>query len=79
MSILDMFGITLSYDLKLSVCKNYMNFSDTVGIYKYQPFGANILEIGSFLLKLLQKYDVLKGQSIALKTLKHALFVTSQK
>ena len=54
-----------------------MNFADTVGIYKYQRFGANILENGPFLLKLLRKYGVLIIQKIALKTPKHALFVTS--
>ena len=56
-----------------------MNFADTVGIYKYQRFGANILEIGPFLLKLLRKYGVLMSQKIALKRQKHALLVTSQK
>ena len=56
-----------------------MKFADTVGIYKYQRLGANILEIGPFLLKLLRKYGVLMGQKIALKRQKHALFVTSQK
>ena len=56
-----------------------MYFADTVGISKYQYFGANILVIGPFLLKLLQKYEILIGQSIALKTPKHALFVRSQK
>ena len=56
-----------------------MNFADTFGIYKYQRFGAYILEIGLFLLKLLQKYGGIMGQSIALKCQKHALFVTSQK
>ena len=57
-----------------------MYFADTVGIYDYQHFGANILEIGLFLLlKLLRKYEILMGQSIALKTPKHALFMTSQK
>ena len=50
--ILIMFRITISCDLKLPVYKNYMNFADTVGIYKYQRFGANILEIGLFLVKL---------------------------
>ena len=44
-----MFRITISCNLKLPVCKNYMNFADTVGIYKYQRFGANILEIGPFI------------------------------
>ena len=68
-----MFRITISCDLKLPVCKTYINFVDTVGIYKYQCFGANILEIGPFLLKLLQKYEVLMGQSIALKTPKTCL------
>ena len=56
-----------------------MNFADTVGIYKYQRFRANIFKIGPFLQKLLRKYGVLMGQKIALKTPKHALFVTSQK
>ena len=46
-----MFRITISGDLKLPVCKNYMNFADAVGIYKYQRFGANIFEICPFLLK----------------------------
>ena len=50
-----------------------MNFADTIGIYKYQYFGANILEIGPFLLKLLRKYGVLMGQKIALKTPKACL------
>ena len=50
-----------------------MNFTDTVGIHKYQRFGANILEIGPFLLKLLRKYGVLMGQIIALKTPKTCL------
>ena len=59
-----MFRITISCNLKLPVCKNYMNFADTVGIYKYQRFGANILKIGPFLLKLLQKYGVLMGQRV---------------
>ena len=68
-----MFRITISCDLKLPVCENYMNFADTFGIYKYQRFGANILEIGLFLLKLLHKYGVLMGQSIALKTPKTCL------
>ena len=57
-----MFRITISCDLKLPVYKNNMNFADTVGIYKYQRFGANILEIGLFLLKLKRKYGVLMGQ-----------------
>ena len=74
-----MYRITISCDLKLSVCKNFMFFADTVDIYKYQHFGANILEIGPFLLKLLRKYEILMGQSIALKTPNHALVVTSQK
>ena len=56
--ILIMFRITISCNLKLTVCKNYMNFADTVGIYKYQRFGANILEIGPFIQKLLRKYGV---------------------
>ena len=60
-------------DLKLPACKNYMNFADMVGIYKYQHFGANNLEIGPFLLKLLRKYEVLMDQSIALKTPKICL------
>ena len=50
-----------------------MNFADTVGIYKYQLFGAKSLEIGPFLLKLLRKYGVLIGQKIALKTPKTCL------
>ena len=66
-----MFRITISCDLKLPVCKNYMNFADTVVIYNHQRFGANILEIGLFLLKLLLKYEVLMDQSIALKTPKN--------
>ena len=49
-----------------------MNVADTVGIYKYR-FGANILEISPFLLKLLRKYGVLMGQKIALKTPKTCL------
>ena len=32
---------TISYDLKLPVCKNYMNFAYTVGIHKYHHFGEN--------------------------------------
>ena len=71
--ILIMFGITISCNLKLPVCKNYINFADTVGIYKYQRFGANILEIGPFLLKLSQKYEVFMGQKIALKMPKTCL------
>ena len=55
--ILIMFRITISCNLKLAVCTNYMVFADTVGIYKYQRFGANIFEIGSFLLKLLRKSE----------------------
>ena len=66
--ILIMLRTTISCKLKLPVCKNNMNFADTVGIYKYQRFGANILEIGPFLLKLLRKNGVLIGQKIALKT-----------
>ena len=66
--MLAIYMYTFSCDLKLTVYKNYMNFADTVGIYKYQRFGANILEISLFLLKLLQKYGVLMGQSIAIKT-----------
>ena len=77
--ILIMFRITISCNLKLPLGKNYMNFADTVGIYKYQHFGANILEIGPFIQKLLRKYGVLMGQKIALKAPKHALFVTSPK
>ena len=50
-----------------------MNFADTVGIYKYQRFGANIFKIGPFLLKLLRKYGDLIGQKIALKTSKTCL------
>ena len=50
-----MFGVTISCDLKLPVCKNYMNFADTVGIYKYQQFGAKTLEISPYLLDLLRK------------------------
>ena len=50
-----------------------MNFADTVGIYKYQRIGANILEIGSLIQKLLRKYGVLMGQKIALKTPKTCL------
>ena len=50
-----------------------MNFTGTVGIYKYQHFGANILEIGPFLQNLLRKYEVLMGHSIALKTPKTCL------
>ena len=50
-----------------------MNVADTVDIYKYQRFGANILEIGPFLLKLLHKYGALMGQKIALKTPKTCL------
>ena len=73
MIILIMFRITISCNLKLPVCKNYMNFADTVGIYKYQRFGANILEISPFLLKLLRKYGVLMCQKIALKTPKTCL------
>ena len=68
-----MLGITISCDSELLVCKNYMNFADTVGIYEHQHFGANNLEIGPFLLKLLRKYEVLMGQSIALKTPKTCL------
>ena len=68
-----MFRITISCNLKLPVCKNYMNFADTVGIYKYQRFGANIFKIGPFLLKLLRKYGFLMGQKIALKTPKTCL------
>ena len=45
-----------------------MTFADTVGIYKYRRFGANILEIGRFTQKILRKYGVLMGQKIALKT-----------
>ena len=71
--ILNMFGITISCDLKLPMCKNYMNFADTAGIFKYKHFGSNFLEISPFLLKLLRKYKVLMGQSIALKTLKTCL------
>ena len=56
-----------------------MNFADTVGIYKYQRFGANSFKIGPILQKLLRKYGVLMGQKTALKRQKHALFVTSQK
>ena len=56
-----------------------MKFADMVGIYKYQLFGGNISEIDPFLLKSLRKYEVLMGQSIALKPQKHVLFVTSQK
>ena len=50
-----------------------MNFADTVGIYKYQRFGANILEIGTFIQILLRKYGVLMDQKIALKTPKTCL------
>ena len=50
-----------------------MNFADTVGIYIYQRFGANTLEIGPFLLKLFRKYGVLMGKKIALKTPKTCL------
>ena len=71
--ILIMFRITISCNLKLPVCKNYMNFADTVGIYKYQRFGAKILEIGPFIQKLLRKYGDLMGQKIALKTPKTCL------
>ena len=39
--ILNMFRITISCDLKLPVCKNYMNFADTVGIYKYKHLAQN--------------------------------------
>ena len=53
--ILNMFGVTISCDVKLPVCKNYMNFADTVGIYKYQHFGAKTLEISPYLLDLLRK------------------------
>ena len=62
---LNMFGVTISCDLKLPVCKNYMNFADKVGIYKYQHFGAKTLEISPYLLDLLRKYEVLMGPSIA--------------
>ena len=60
-----MFGVTISCDLKLPVCKNLMKLADTVGIYKYQQFGAKTLEISPYLLDLLQKYEVLMGPSIA--------------
>ena len=46
-----MFRITISCNLKLQVCKNYMKFADTVHIYRYQLFGGNILEVDPFLLK----------------------------
>ena len=63
---MNIFGtcITISCDLNLPVC---MNFADTVGIYEYQHFGANILEIGPFLLKSWRKYSGLGGQSMTLK------------
>ena len=60
-----MIGEAISCDLKLPVCKNYMNFADMVGIYKYQHFGAKTLEISPYLLDLLRKYEVLMGPSIA--------------
>ena len=68
-----MFEITISCDLKLPMCNNYMNFVDTVGIYKYKHFGSKFLEISPFLLKLLGKHKVLMGQTIALKTPKTCL------
>ena len=40
--ILNLLGITISYDSKLPVRKNYMNFADMVGIYKYQHFGEKL-------------------------------------
>ena len=52
-----MFGVTISCDLKLPVCKN----ADKVGIYKYQHFGAKTLEISPYLLDLLRKYKVIMG------------------
>ena len=57
---LNMFGVTISCDLKLPVCKNCMNFAD-----KYQHIGAKTLEISPYLLDLLRKYEVLMGPSIA--------------
>ena len=60
-----MFGVTISCDLKLPVSKNYMNFAYTVGIYKYEHFGAKTLEISPYLLDFLLKYEVLMGPSIA--------------
>ena len=50
-----------------------MNFTDSVYIHKYQQIGANSLEIGPFLLKLLRKYGALMGKKIALKTPKTCL------
>ena len=48
-----------------------MNFADTVDIYKYQRFGANILEIGPFLLELLRNYGDFNGPENSVKNAKN--------
>ena len=69
--ILNIFLITISYDLKLPMCKNSTNFADTVGVNEYHHFGVKIIEIGPFFLKLSGKYEVLWGQPKTLKTPKN--------
>ena len=77
---LNMFGVTISCDLKLPVCKNYMNFADKVGIYKYQHIGAKTLEIQPILSRFIAKIRSFNGPINSVKQRqKHALFVTSQK
>ena len=71
--ILNIFRITISCDLKLPMCKNCMNFADTVGVYKYHHFGVKIIEIGPSFLKLSGNYEVLWGQPKTLKTPKTCL------
>ena len=64
-----MFRITISSPM----CKNCINFADTVGIYKYHHFGEQIPEIGPSFLKLSGKYKVLWGHPMTLKTPKICL------
>ena len=55
------------------MCKNCMNFADTVGGHKNHHFGVKIIEIDPSFLKLSGKYEVLLGQPKTLKTLKTCL------
>ena len=60
-------------DLKLLMCKNCMNFADTVGVHNYHHFGVKIIEIGPSFLILSGKYEVLWGQPKTLKPPKTCL------
>ena len=55
------------------MCKNCMNFADTVGVHKYHHYGVKIIEIGPSFLKLSGKYEVLWGKQKTLKKLKTCL------